>query len=49
MIELFLRNIQPILDFYSDEIKFEAIAKERSMVDTMSFPDLFNFFTRCLN
>ena len=44
-----MRNILPILDFYSDETKFEAIAKGRSTVDTISFPDLFNIFTRCLN
>ena len=44
MIELFLRNVLPVLNFYSDETKFEAIAKGRKAVDTISFSDLFHFF-----
>ena len=44
IIELFLRNVLPVLNFYSDETKFEAIAKGRSAVDTISFSDLFHFF-----
>ena len=44
IIELFLRNVLPVLNFYSDETKFEAIAKGRRAVDTISFSDLFYFF-----
>ena len=44
IIELLLRNVLPVLNFYSDETKFEAIAKGRSAVDTISFSDLFHFF-----
>ena len=39
-----MHNILPVLNFYSDETKFEAIAKGPSMVDTISFSDLFNIF-----
>ena len=48
IIELFQRNVLPVLNFYSDETKFEAIAKGRSAVDTISFSDLFHFFFNAL-
>ena len=48
IIELFLRNVLPVLNFYSDETKFEAIAKGRRAVDTISFSDLFFFFFNAL-
>ena len=44
IIELFLRNVLSVVNFYTDETKFEAIAKGRSTVDTISFSDLFHFF-----
>ena len=46
IIDLFLRNVLPVLNFYSDETKFEAISKGGSTVETISFSDLFHFFTR---
>ena len=43
MIDLFLFNVLPVLNFYSDETKFAAIAKGKNLVDTISFTD-FLFF-----
>ena len=43
MIELFVRNLLPIWNFFSDEAKFEAIVKWISTFYTISFSDLFHF------
>ena len=37
-----MRNVLPGLKFYSDETKFEAIAKGRSTLDTISLSDIFH-------
>ena len=36
--------MKPVLNFNSDETKFEAFAKGRSTVDTISLSDLFLSF-----
>ena len=44
-----MRNVLPGVNFYCDETKFEAIAKGRSTLYTISFSDVFHFpFLRVL-
>lgn len=46
-MESSIRNVLPVLKFLQRRNEsFEAIAKERRTVDTISFPDLFHYFLR---
>ena len=53
VVPVFLHNFLPVLNFYSDETFFKEIWSnwQRKMytVDTMSFSDLFQFFSSCIN